>query len=68
MTDVLGVVHYLRLKRRNISENGTVCVLRWKVERERESTLMNHLEHGCPTLFLTKGQNHYCEPFCGPHF
>jgi hypothetical protein len=35
MTDVLDVVHYLRLKRHNISENGTVHVLRWKVERER---------------------------------
>jgi hypothetical protein len=34
MADVLDVVHYLRLKRRNISESGTVGVLRWKVERE----------------------------------
>jgi hypothetical protein len=34
MTDVVDVVHYIRVKRPNISENGTVPVCRWKGERE----------------------------------
>jgi hypothetical protein len=33
ITDVLDIVHYLRQKRHNISENGTAPVFRWKGER-----------------------------------